>query len=162
MGEKKINLLIVDDDEKFLEATRKRLEIRGFNVIAANRGEKAVQAARENPVDIAVIDLKMPGMQGERTLEILKREHEWMEVVILTGQGSIESAVECTRIGAYSYLQKPCELDKLLEVMAEAYRKKVMNRLQIKAKAMDKMLKRSVSSAPLTVLRELREMDQEG
>ncbi len=110
MEKEKINLLIVDDEEQFLESMKKRLEVRDFHVITVNRGDKAIEAARKHPIDIALVDLKMPGMSGEETLEALKKEHEWMEVVILTGHGSVDSAVECTKSGAYSYLQKPCEL----------------------------------------------------
>ena len=66
--------------------------MREFNVVAVNRGEKALEEARKNPIDIALVDLKMPGIDGEETLKALKKEHKWMEVVILTGHGSIESA----------------------------------------------------------------------
>ena len=162
MAKEKINLLIVDDEEQFLESTRKRLELRDFNVIAVNRGEKAVEAARQQPIDVALVDLKMPGMNGEQTLQALKKEHAWMEVVILTGHGSIESAVDCTRLGAYSYLQKPCELDRLLEVLTAAYKKKVMGKMKIQEKKMDEILKTSLAASPLAILRKLREMDQGG
>jgi DNA-binding NtrC family response regulator len=113
MEKDKINLLIVDDEEQFLESISKSLEVRGFNVVTVNRGEKAIEAARNSPIDIALVDLKIPGINGEETLKTLKAEHKWMEVVILTGHGTIDSAVECTRGGAYSYLQKPCDLDHL-------------------------------------------------
>ncbi len=161
MAKKKINLLLVDDEEQFLRSTTKRLEVRDFNVIAVNRGDKALEAARQQPVDVALVDLKMPGMNGEQTLEALKKEHPWMEVVILTGHGSIDSAVECTKIGAYSYLQKPCELDRLLEVLAEAYKKKVMNKLNIKEKKMNEMLQASKYSSPMQILQKIRELDEE-
>jgi len=151
----------VDDEEDFLESTRKRLEIRGFNVVTVNRGEQAVEAARKNPIDIALVDLKMPGMNGDETLAALKKEHEWMEVVILTGHGSIDSAVECARKGAYSYLQKPCELKRLLAALEEAYKKKVMNKMKIKKNQMDKMLRARLSESPLSILRKLRELDAE-
>ncbi|MEA3436267.1 MAG: response regulator, partial [Thermodesulfobacteriota bacterium] len=85
MEKEKINLLIVDDEEQFLESISKSLELRDFNVIAVNRGEKAIEAAKNNPIDIALVDLKMPGISGEETLKLLKQEHKWMEVVILTG-----------------------------------------------------------------------------
>ena len=107
MEKGKINLLIVDDEEQFLNSISKSLEVRDFKVLAVNRGEKAIEAARNNPIDIALVDLKMPGIDGEQTLKALKDEHKWMEVVILTGHGSVDSAVECTKSGAYSYLQKP-------------------------------------------------------
>ena len=145
----KINLLIVDDEEPFLESMKKRLEVRGFDVTCVNRGDKAIEAARQHPVDIALVDLKMPGISGEETLETLKKEHEWMEVVILTGHGSIDSAVECTRSGAYSYLQKPCELEHLLEVLKDAYKKRIMNKMKIQEKRLDELLALATASSPL-------------
>ena len=161
MAKKRINLLIVDDEEQFLRSMTKRLEVRDFKVIAVDRGEKAIDAARNQPIDVALIDLKMPGINGEQTLEALKQEHPWMEVVILTGHGSIDSAVECTSIGAHSYLQKPCELDKLLSVLAEAYKNKVMNKMSIREKKMNELLEMTTYSSPLSILRKIRELDQE-
>lgn len=161
MDKDKINLLIVDDEERFLESTKKRLEVRGFNVITVNRGEKAVEAARQYPVDIAIVDLKMPGMNGEETLEALKGEHKWIEVIILTGHGSTESAVECTKKGAYFYLQKPCELEKLLSVLTDAYKRRVMNKRAIKEERMEAILRMADSSSPLSILRRIRELEKE-
>ncbi|OHB73389.1 MAG: histidine kinase [Planctomycetes bacterium RBG_13_63_9] len=161
MAKEKINLLIVDDEEQFLKSTAKRLEVRGFHVIAVDRGEKAIEAAREHPIDVALVDLKMPGMNGEQTLETLKRQHPWMEVVILTGHGSIDSAVQCTKSGAYSYLQKPCEWDWLLSALTEAYKKKVMNKMDIKEKRMNELLEMSTYSSPQAILERIRELDQE-
>jgi DNA-binding NtrC family response regulator len=159
MENEKINLLIVDDEVQFLESISKSLEVRDFNVIAVNRGEKAIEAARKNPVDIALVDLKMPGINGEETLKVLKAEHQWMEVVILTGHGTIDSAVECTKIGAYSYLQKPCDLNELLEALKNAYKKKVMNKKKIAEKKIDELLKISLSGSPRDILRRLKEID---
>ena len=102
----------------------------------------------------------MPGMSGEETLKLLKQEHKWMEVVILTGHGGVDSAVECTKSGAYSYLQKPCKLDQLLEALQDAYKKKVMNRKKIEEKKMNELLSISISSRPREILRKLREMDK--
>jgi DNA-binding NtrC family response regulator len=160
MEKEKINLLIVDDEEQFLESISKSLELRDFNVISVNRGEKAIEAAKKNPIDIALVDLKMPGISGEETLKLLKQEHKWMEVVILTGHGGVDSAVECTKSGAYSYLQKPCKLDQLLEALQDAYKKKVMNRKKIEEKKMNELLSISISSRPREILRKLREMDK--
>ena len=162
MAKDKINLLIVDDEEQFLESIKKRLEVRDFSVIAVTRGEQALAAARAQDIDVALVDLKMPGMSGEETLVQLKKEHEWMEVIILTGHGSIDSAVECTKTGAYSYLSKPCELDRLLEVLTEAYKKKVMNKMKIKEARMNEMLDLAEGSSPLAILRKLKEMEGKG
>ena len=162
MAENKINLLIVDDEEQFLSSIKKRLEVREFDVVAVNRGEKAIEAARNNPFDIALVDLKMPGIDGEETLKALKREHKWMEIVILTGHGSIKSALECTKCGAYGYLQKPCELDELLEVLKDAYQKKVMNKKNIEEKKMQELLRISLVNSPREILRKLKEIDKGG
>jgi DNA-binding NtrC family response regulator len=161
MPKKKINLLIVDDEEQFLKSMTKWLEVRDFNVIPVDRGEKAIEAARTQPIDIALVDLKMPGMDGEQTLEALKSEHPWLEVVILTGHGSVDSAVECTKMGAWSYLQKPCELDRLLSVLTDAYKKKVMNKMDIKEQRMDELLEVSQYGSPMAILEKIRELDQE-
>ncbi len=160
MEKEKINLLIVDDEVDFFESISKSLRVRDFNVLAVNRGEKAIEAAKKNPIDIALVDLKMPGIDGEETLKALKEEHKWMEVVILTGHGTFDLAVECTRLGAHSYLQKPCELSELLEVLENAYKKKVMNKKKITEKKMDELLKISISSSPMGILRRLRELDK--
>ena len=160
MEKDKINLLIVDDEEQFLNSISKSLELRDFDVIAVNRGEKAIEAARKNPIDVALVDLKMPGINGEETLKALKAEHPWMEVIILTGHGTIDSAAECIKGGAYSYLQKPCNLDQILEGLKNAYKKKVMSKKKIEENKMDELLKLSISSSPLGILRKLREMDK--
>ncbi|MFO7558222.1 MAG: response regulator [Desulfobacterales bacterium] len=160
MKKEKINLLIVDDEEQFLEAIRKSLELRDFHVITVNRGEKALEAAKNNPIDIALVDLKMPGISGEETLRALKQQHKWMEVVILTGHGAVESAIECTKSGAYSYLQKPCELEELLKALQGAYKKKVMNRKKIEEAKMNKLMNIATSSSSRDILRRLRELDE--
>lgn len=155
----KINLLIVDDETEFLNSISRSLEMRDINVLKANTGDKAMVLARDHPIDIALVDLKMPGMDGQQTLENLKKEHPWMEVIILTGHGTIDSAAACTRRGAYLYLQKPCELDRLMEALADAYKKKVMNKKQIADKKMGELLKLSLSNSPRAILARLREIE---
>ena len=108
-----IKLLIVDDEAKFLDSIARRLEMRGFDVTKAANGQAALEAAQSAKFDLALLDLKMPGLDGKQVLELLKKAHKYLEVVILTGHGSIESAVECTKLGAFDYLPKPYELDKL-------------------------------------------------
>ena len=154
--EQKINLLIVDDEVDFLNSITKSLEVRGFNVIAVTRGEKAIEAAKKNALDIALVDLKMPGMNGEETLQALKKEHKWMEIVILTGHGTIDSAVECTKGGAYSFLQKPCELDELLNTLKSAYKKMLMNKEDIDEEEIDKMIELQTKT-PREILKQQKE-----
>jgi len=160
MNTNRINLMIVDDEEAFLHSIRRSLEVRDFNVITSTRGDEAVQLARNHPIDIALVDLKMPGMNGQETLEALKREHPWMEIVILTGHGTIDSAAACTRSGAHSYLLKPCTLDQLLATLLDAYKKKVMNAQKIAEKKMNEMMKKAMGSSPLEILRMLKSLEK--
>ncbi|MEW6203214.1 MAG: response regulator [bacterium] len=159
--DKKINLLVVDDEKVFLESIKKRLELRGFNVVAVDCGEKALQAADNCSLDIALLDLKMPGMDGEQTLVELKKRHPAIEVIILTGHGSINSAIECTKEGAYKYLQKPCELEKMMETLSEAYKLNIMRRKMLKEKQMENILKTADATEPMDILRTLMKLDNE-
>ncbi len=159
MNDKKINLLVVDDEVDILTSISKILKVRDFNVIAVDRGGKAIKVARTNPVDVALVDLRMPGMKGEETLRHLKMEHPWMEVVVLTGHGSIDSAVECTKTGAYSYLQKPCDVEQLVDALTEAYKKKVMNKKCLDEKKMEELFKISQYGSSREILKRLREID---
>jgi len=161
MVKNKISLLLIDDEEQFLRSMKKRLEVREFNVITVNTGEEALVAAREHEIDIALVDLKMPGMGGQATLEALKQEHKWIEVVILTGHGSMESAIECTKRGAYFYLQKPCKIEWLLEVLLEAYKRRVMNKRNIEIERMNEILAMASGHSPLGILRKIGELDQQ-
>ena len=135
-----IRILFVDDEEQFLESMKKRLEKRGFHVIAVNRGIKAIDAARKNPVDIAIVDLKMPGINGNELIQLLKKEHPWVEVIVLTGHGGVEAELQCGRDGAYAYLHKPCTLDDILEAMAKAYKRRLMNKADIKEDYLDTLI----------------------
>lgn len=158
----KVNLLLVDDEEQFLASMKKQLEVRDFNVVAVDRGEKALAAADKQDIDIALVDLKMPGLNGEETLKALKKAHQWMEIVILTGHGAIDSAVGTMQSGAYAHLQKPCRLDLLLEVLKDAYKKKVMNKNKIEEKEMSRLLEAALSDSPKDILRRLKEIDEGG
>ncbi len=156
-----INLLIVDDEEDFLTSISQSLALRGMQVHCAARGDVAIEIARGNPIDIALVDLKMPGMNGQQTLEALKKEHPSMEIVILTGHGSIDSAAACTRSGAYAYLQKPCEFEKLMDTLVQAYKKRVMAKKQIEEKKLDAILKISLGDSPRRILEKLAQFDRQ-
>ena len=157
----KIKLLIVDDEIKFLDSIAQRLEMRGLDVAKAGNGTEAVDIARTQKFDLALLDLKMPGMDGKQVLEILKKEHKFIEVIILTGHGSLESAVECTKLGAFGYLPKPYELDNLLEILRQAYEVRLKKKFELDQARMDKIMQIATGSSPLGILRALRELDNE-
>jgi len=155
-----INILIVDDEVRFLETLAQRLVMRDFDVTPVSSGDEAVKLAREKEFDIALVDLKMPGMTGEEVLRTLKKEHPLVEVVILTGHGSIDSAVECVKEGSYQYLQKPCETDELLEMLKDAYHKRVQRKLAMDKVKLDELLRIATGESPLGILRRLRELEK--
>lgn len=156
-----IRLLIVDDETRFLQAIAQRLSKRGFDVRTADNGKDAVDLARKEKFDIALLDLKMPGMDGGELLRILKEEHRFLEAIILTGHGSLESAVELTKLGAFSYLPKPYELDKLVEVLREAYEARLRKKFASEQAKLDEISAMATGQSPLAILRKLRELDDE-
>ncbi|MCP4685446.1 MAG: response regulator [bacterium] len=157
----RIKLLIVDDEEEFLESIAKRLEMRDFNVRTATRGAQAVEIAREEKFDLALLDLKMPGMDGKQVLEILKKEHKYIEVIILTGHGSVDSAIDCTKLGAFGYLPKPYELEKLLDTLRQAFQVRMEKKFRVDQERMDRIAKLATGSSALGILRELKEIDDD-
>jgi DNA-binding NtrC family response regulator len=156
----KIKILIVDDEERLLQTLAQRLRLRDFEVRTFSNGQDALEAARREEFDLALVDLKMPGLSGEQLLGLLKKEHPLMEVVILTGHGSIPSAVHCTQAGSYNYLQKPCETDELLEVLKDAYQRRVQRKLALDQEKMEKLLGIATGESPLGILRRLRNIEQ--
>ena len=113
-------VLLVDDEEAFVEALGKRLNARGLRVDMSNSGEDAIAKAERRAFDVIVLDLAMPGMDGIETLKRLRKIDPDLQVILLTGHGSIEKAVEATKLGAMDFLQKPASLSDLLELIREA------------------------------------------
>jgi DNA-binding NtrC family response regulator len=160
--EKKIKLLIVDDEERFLKTLTQRLGLRDFEVTPASNGQLALETAENQKFELALVDLKMPGMRGEQVLELLKEKDPYIEVVILTGHGSIDSAVECTKLGCFGYLQKPCETEELMQVLKDAYQARVQKKLKIDEDKIQKLLNVATGESPLGILRKLRELEEKG
>lgn len=125
-----INVLLVDDEDTLLEAIRRRLQLRHINVVAVNRGEKAIEVARNLLLDVVIVDVKMPGLSGKDVLVSLKKDYPWLEVIILTGHGSFHPDDDKEFEKAFAYLSKPCDLDTLLMTITEACDKTVANKKQ--------------------------------
>lgn len=120
----KLQLMLVDDEERFLLTTSKLLKKRGFEPVTATGGAEALALLAEQPVDVVILDVKMPGMDGVEALQHIKARFPLIEVIMLTGHGTIDSAVEGMKSGAFDYLTKPCDLDELLAKSQEAYDRK--------------------------------------
>jgi DNA-binding NtrC family response regulator len=117
-------ILLVDDEVVFTTNMAKLLTNRGYKVTGVNSGDAAVHALEENSYDVVVLDLKMPGMDGITTLKEIKKLGLFTETLILTGHGSIDSALEAIKLGAYDYLTKPCEISELVAKIEGAWAKK--------------------------------------
>jgi DNA-binding NtrC family response regulator len=115
---------LVDDEVVFTTNMGKLLTNRGYKVTAANSGDAAIQALEKENFDVVVLDLKMPGMDGLATLKEIKKLGLFTETLILTGHGSIDTALEAIKLGAYDYLTKPCEIDDLVGKIEGAWQKK--------------------------------------
>mgnify|MGYP001552014687 CR=1 FL=1 len=159
--DRKINLLMVDDEEEFLNSLAERLETRDFEVTTATEGAKAVAAAAEGLFDVAIIDLNMPGMDGMALLKILKEKHKFLEVIILTGFGKVASYKEATELGAFSYLEKPFDMDQLLEELKNAYQTRLKRKFEQDQKRQEELAALSLGSSPLGILRALKQMDDD-
>ena len=129
-----IDLLVVDDEADYRETVVRRLARRGFRVAEAGDGEAALQAAQRRHFDVALLDMARPGMSGVELAERLKALQPDVEVVLLTGQGTIESAVQAMKLGVFDYLTKPCPLTELEVVLdkAVARRQLAKENLQLK------------------------------
>lgn len=118
--EKNIRLLLVDDEEAYVDVLANRLSRRGFEVTKTYSGTQALQAMRGKEFDVAVLDLKMEDMDGIEVLKVVKRMDPNMQVIMLTGHGSETAARQGIEFGAFDYLMKPCELDALVDKIREA------------------------------------------
>ena len=120
-----IRVLLIDDEQTLLEYLSKRLLREGFTVKATFSGEEAIEAASNDNYDVAVVDLKMPGIDGVETQKRLKKIQPFLQCIVLTGHGSIESALKSGQQDAFKYLLKPIDYEDLVEAIKEAYKKKV-------------------------------------
>lgn len=117
-------ILLVDDEKDFVEMLALRLEAAGENVLKAYDGQQCLDLLDQKQIDVVVLDIKMPGMDGIQTLKAIKSRHPLVEVILLTGHGTTETAIKGMKLGAFDYLLKPADFDDLTQKLAGARRKK--------------------------------------
>ena len=120
-------ILLVDDDPQIRDLLGSELERMGHSVTTRSSGFEMLSELREREFDVILLDINMPEMSGMDVLKSVKDLGSLSEVVILTGHGTIDRAIEAMKLGAYDFLTKPCELARLEVVLQKAYEKKIMH-----------------------------------
>jgi len=121
----KFKVLLVDDEEHFVNTLAERIKMRKLDSEIALNGTQALKKVGDDVPDVMVLDLRMPGIDGMEVLRRVKKTYPEVEVIILTGHGSEKDEEEARRLGAFEYLNKPVDIDHLIKTMKKAYRKKV-------------------------------------
>ncbi|MCU0561711.1 MAG: response regulator [Desulfobacterales bacterium] len=115
MSQSMPKLLLVDDEERLRGNLSKLLTTRGYEVADVGTGEEALEHIKAHAVDVVVLDIRMPGLSGIETLAEIQKLGLGIEVLLLTGHATVETAIEGMRLGAYDYLMKPYDLDYLIQ-----------------------------------------------
>lgn len=140
-----IRVLIVDDEEEFLNSIERNLRRRGLIVYPAGNGQAALQVLSEKTIDVAVVDIKMPGMGGLELLDRIKRDMKTVEVILLTGHATVETALRGMKKGAFDYLLKPQDVNELVGKIHAAYEKKRTIEENLRSERIQKIIEGSAS-----------------
>ena len=138
-----INVLLVDDEKDFVEMLSLRLKEVGEKPVIAYSGKECLETLKNTDIDVVILDIKMPGMDGIETLKEIKKRFPLIEVIMLTGHGSTETAVEGMKIGAFDYLMKPADFTDLAEKMENARKRKDEQKERIRKAEENLLLRRS-------------------
>jgi len=118
----KIKVLLVDDEKDFIESLAERLQLRDFDVTTALNGIDAINLVQEKDYDVIVLDVKMPGKDGIETLKEIKKTTQLSQIIMLTGNATVESAIQGMKLGAYDYIMKPTVTEDLIALINKAYK----------------------------------------
>ncbi len=135
----KVRVLLVDDEEQFVETLAMRLEARDFAVATAFSGDQALDYLKGNEADVVVLDVLMPGLSGIDTLGMMKKIRPLTEVIMLTGHATVETAIEGMKLGAFDYLMKPTEIDELVAKITKARQRKAEQEERIQKATIDRI-----------------------
>ncbi len=137
----KMKLMLVDDEERFLATTQKLLEKKGYHVITATNGDEAMNQLNSQLVHVVILDVKMPGKSGNTVLKEIKSQFPLVEVIMLTGHATVESAIDGLKSGATDYLTKPADIQELIRKAEEAYEKRMRLEEKIRLAQSKKFMK---------------------
>jgi DNA-binding NtrC family response regulator len=119
-----MKIMLVDDEERFLSTTQKLLAKKGVDAVTAASGAEALETLKHKHIHVVILDVKMPGMDGNETLKEIRAQFPLVEVIMLTGHATVESAIDGLKSGATDYLIKPTEIDDLITKAREAFDKR--------------------------------------
>ena len=143
----KTRILIVDDEEEFVQALSERLTMRDYDVTTSLSGEDAVENVKAYNYDVVILDVSMPGMSGVDALSEIKKIKPLTEVIMLTGHATVEAAIDGMKLGALDFLMKPCATEELITKIDTAHDRKAEHEERIRdAKVKD------IISSPRSVL----------
>jgi len=145
----KTRVLVVDDEKEFVETLSERLSLRNYDVTTSLSGDDAVEKVKSHLFDVIILDVLMPGMSGIETLREIKKIKPLIEVIMLTGNATVETAIEGLKLGALDFLLKPCETEDLVSKIGKAYAKKAEHDERIRAAKVAEIV-----SSPRSVLNE--------
>ena len=143
-------LLIVDDEEQFVEALSERLSLRDYDVTTSLTGEDAIEKIKNFNFDVVILDVRLPGIEGAEVLREIKSLKPLAEVIMLTGHGTVEMAIEGMKLGAFDFLMKPCETDDLTVKIDKAHDRKAEQEDRIRAAKIS-----DIASSPRSVLNDV-------
>ena len=138
----KIKVLLVDDEKEFIQTLAERLEVRDFSVQTAFDGDEALLKINEQDFDVVVLDVLMPGKNGIETLREIKGIKPLVNVIMLTGHATVETAIEGMKAGAYDYLMKPTDTNDLVGKITKAYNIKAEHEERIRKAEINKIIEK--------------------
>ena len=143
-------LLIVDDEEQFVEALSERLVMRDYDLATSLTGEEAIEKITNYNFDVVILDVRLPGIEGTAVLHEIKNLKPLTEVIMLTGHGTVEMAIEGMKLGALDFLMKPCETEDLTAKIDKAHDRKAEQEDRIRAAKIS-----DYTSSPRSVLNDV-------
>jgi len=145
----KARILIVDDEKEFVDSLAERLSMRDYDVTTSLSGEEATEKVKGYNFDVVILDVAMPGMDGIATLREIKKMKPLTEVLMLTGNATVETAVEGMKLGALDYVLKPCEIDELVSKIKRGYDRKAEQEERIRSVKVAEIM-----ASPMSALKE--------
>ncbi len=146
----KSRLLLVDDEAQLVETLSERLSMRNYDVTTSLTGEDAIEKIKNYNFDVVILDVRLPGIDGTEVLREIKSLKPLIEVIMLTGHGSVEMAIEGMKLGAFDFLMKPCETEDLTAKIDKAHDRKAEHEDRIRSAKIS-----HATSSPRSVLNDV-------